>query len=72
MHPESDPAPAQPGDLSEVRRRIDAIDAQLVRLISERGQLAQQVGRLKAADGTPIYASDRESEILRRLAQDGP
>jgi chorismate mutase/prephenate dehydratase len=69
---ESDPFATESGDLTEVRRRIDAIDEQLVRLISERGRLAQQIGRLKAADGTPIYASDRESEILLRLQQDNP
>jgi len=69
---ESNPSPDQPADLAEVRRRIDAVDEQLVKLISERGQLAQQIGQLKAADGTPIYAPDRESEILQRLCQNNP
>lgn len=61
--------PAQPPDLADVRRRIDALDRELVRLISERGELARVVGQAKAVSGTPIYAADRESEILQRLEE---
>lgn len=59
-------------DLSHVRQRIDQIDEQLLALISERGALAHAIGLLKAKDGTPIYAPDRESEILKRICQDNP
>ena len=72
MEAQPESSPTEPGDLGDVRRRIDAIDEQLVKLISERGRLAQRVGRLKAADGAPIYAPDRESEILQRLCRDNP
>jgi len=66
-------APGEAGaDLATLRRRIDAVDDELLRLISERGQLAAQIGRLKAAQGTPVYAADRESEILRRVAERNP
>lgn len=71
MEPQPQPA-AQPDDLESARRRIDAIDRELIRLISERGALAQRIGRFKAADGTPVYAPDRESEILQRVCQQNP
>lgn len=58
--------------LPELRRRIDALDEQLLALISERGRVAAEVGRLKAADGTPVYAADREAEILQRLRERNP
>lgn len=58
--------------LSELRRRIDALDEQLVRLISERGQLAAAIGKIKAAEGAPVYAPDREKEILQRLRERNP
>lgn len=58
--------------LAECRRRIDALDDELVRLISERGRVAAQIGRIKSADGSPIYAPDRESEILATLARKNP
>ena len=63
-------SPQPIGDLAEVRRRIDELDAQLLKLISARGELAQQIGQLKAADGSPVYAPDRESEVLQRIRRE--
>ena len=59
-------------ELGTIRGQIDAIDERLVELINERGRLAWKIGRLKVADGSPIYAADRESEILQRLRRDNP
>ncbi len=58
--------------LADLRSRIDKLDDQLLRLISERGRLAADIGRIKAARGAPIYAADRESEILNRLSERNP
>lgn len=64
--------PADNSGLHELRRRIDAIDDQLIALISERGRLAAEVGKLKVTSGSPVYAPDREKEVLRRLAAANP
>jgi chorismate mutase/prephenate dehydratase len=69
---EQQPVPPPPEDLPALRARIDEIDAQLLALMSERGRLAQVVGRRKARDGTPIYAPDREAAILERLCRENP
>jgi chorismate mutase/prephenate dehydratase len=61
--------PSETAALGELRRRIDDLDAELVRLISARGELAAAIGRLKQAAGAPIYAPDREHEVLQRLEQ---
>ncbi len=53
--------------LPELRRQIDAVDDRLLELISERGRLAAEIGRIKNASGAPIFAPDREKEILDRL-----
>jgi chorismate mutase/prephenate dehydratase len=67
------PSPADGvNDLAELRQKIDALDTQLIELLSRRGELAQQIGRRKAADGCPVYAPDRESEILQRLCRENP
>lgn len=67
------PAAPQPGDpLGELRARIDALDEQLIALISERGHLAAEIGRIKALAGTPVYAADREAVILQRLRARNP
>ncbi|WP_052517529.1 chorismate mutase [Archangium violaceum] len=64
------PAPARPKDsgrLQELRRKIDAVDQRLVRLLNERASLVVEVGKTKRADGTPIYAPHREAEVLRKV-----
>ncbi len=58
--------------LAECRQRIDELDQQIITAISERGRVAAEIGRIKAVEGTPIYAADRESEILKKLRQRNP
>jgi chorismate mutase/prephenate dehydratase len=60
--------------LDDCRRRIDELDTELVRLLSERAQVSLRVGELKAGDGAPIYAPDREARVFENLARrnEGP
>jgi chorismate mutase/prephenate dehydratase len=58
-----------PADLSALRRRIDELDRQIVRLLNERAGVVVDVGRAKQLDGTPIYAPDREHAVLARVAE---
>ena len=58
--------------LADCRRRIDALDERILAAISERGQVAAEIGRLKAAAGSPVYSPDRESEILQMLRDQNP
>lgn len=62
-----------PGSLPEavhdLRRRIDALDRDLVRLLNERSSCALKIGRLKQQAGLPIQDADREDEILQQIAQ---
>lgn len=64
--------PTDPARLAELRGRIDRLDDELVRLISERGRVAAEIGRLKLAGGLPVYAPDRESEVYQRLRDRNP
>ena len=56
-------------ELLKLRNGIDAIDAELLRLLNERAKLAQQVGHIK--DGQ-IYRAEREAQVLRRLCAENP
>ncbi len=56
--------------LKVLRARIDAIDDGLLKLLSERARIAQEVGRAK--QGEKIYRPEREAEIVRRLRQANP
>jgi chorismate mutase len=50
--------------IEELRERIDALDRQLVALLSERAACALAIGRLKEQAGLPIYQPVREAEVL--------
>lgn len=71
-HP-SPGAPA-PGDLSRLRERIDAIDSEVLQLLSERARCAEEVARVKRAEeSAPVfYRPEREAEILRRVRAENP
>ncbi|KXS39560.1 MAG: chorismate mutase / prephenate dehydratase [Halomonadaceae bacterium T82-2] len=58
-----------PTNLDELRQRIDQIDGEILRLISERAECAQQVARVKLADdpGAVFYRPEREAQVLRRI-----
>ena len=55
--------------LGEIRSRIDAIDSQLLDLLNQRADLVHEVGLLKKRDGGPIYAPEREEQLLRSLIE---
>jgi chorismate mutase len=60
--------------IEELRIRIDALDRQLVELLSERARAAQMIGYLKAATSLPVYEPSREKIIYAniRAANQGP
>lgn len=69
-----DREPDQADGLAAMRARIDAIDAELLRLISARAACAQEVARIKDTNGgeTHYYRPEREAEVLRRVKADNP
>ena len=69
MAPADNPADAA---LTPLRDQIDAIDRQLVELISRRAGLAADVGRVKLASATPVYRPEREADVLRAVAALNP
>lgn len=55
--------------LGSLRSAIDAVDDELLRLLAQRAQLAQQVGQLKQG---AIYRPEREAQILQRALRNNP
>ncbi|GHC52233.1 prephenate dehydratase [Roseibacillus persicicus] len=53
--------------LDEIRVHIDAIDSQLLDLLSQRADLVHEVGVVKKRDGLQIYAPEREDALLKKL-----
>ncbi len=53
--------------LDTLRQRIDTLDTQLLALLNERASVAEAVGRVKRAEGSPVYRPDREAQVRARL-----
>lgn len=58
--------------LTPLREQIDAIDAQILALLSRRAELAQEVGHVKAETNAPVFRPEREAQVLRGVAQRNP
>lgn len=54
-------------DISDWRKRIDRLDARLVRLLNERARTSAIIARLKRKKKLPLYHPKREREILSRV-----
>ena len=51
--------------LTSLRSEIDLLDRELIRLFAKRLALVSQVGQVKHRNGLPIYAPQREQEMLQ-------
>jgi len=60
---------SEPNGLEEYRKSIDAVDAQLVKLLDERAEIVVEVGKLKRETQAKIYAPSRETEVFRRAVE---
>jgi chorismate mutase/prephenate dehydratase len=57
---------------SSERKKIDAIDAQLLKLLNRRARLAQKIGEIKKAEGLDVYDPAREEKILLHHEKENP
>lgn len=53
--------------LKQLRDQIDAIDNELLQLVSKRAGFAQQIGKIKKSG--VVYRPEREAQILTRIQQ---
>lgn len=60
---------ARAPSLASLRGQIDKLDTEIVRLINERAKIAIQIGKIKDQDGQPVYAPNREEEVLARVVE---
>ena len=62
------------GELESLRVQIDALDVQIVQLLNRRARLGLKAGSVKARNGRPVADSEREREVLVRvaMANEGP
>ena len=58
--------------LTPLREHIDAIDTQILDLLSQRAGVAQEVGHIKAETNAPVFRPEREMQVLRNVAERNP
>lgn len=56
-------------ELNKLRVSIDEIDAQMLKLLNQRAEVAQRIGHLKSG---VAYKPEREAEVLRRVMEKNP
>ncbi|HEV7486183.1 MAG TPA: chorismate mutase [Thermoanaerobaculia bacterium] len=61
-------------ELSRLRDAIDRVDEVIVRLLNQRAKYAIEIGEVKPILGLPIYAPEREKQVLLHVERtsDGP
>lgn len=62
------PDESAPAALVALRRELEQLDAELVRLLAERERLARAIGAAKRAAGIPTLDPAREAAVVRRAA----
>ncbi len=55
--------------LADLRKKIDALDDALVRLLNARAACALEIGRVKKEAGLPVYQPSREAEVLGHVQE---
>ena len=58
--------------VDDLRRRIDQIDDQLMKLLNSRSACAVEIGRIKRHIGMAVYQPEREKWILERAEKNNP
>ena len=55
--------------LDHWRRQIDALDAELLRLLNQRAAIACEIASIKVSSGLPAYDGNRERQVLARVIE---
>ena len=59
-------------EIAELRNQIDALDEEIVRLISERARAARTIGELKRTVDLPVYEPQREQAVFNHVRAQNP
>lgn len=55
--------------IKDLRRRIDDVDLEILRLLNERAMRVIEVGKAKVRENSEFYVPEREREVLKRLTE---
>jgi chorismate mutase len=59
-------------DIAELRKEIDWLDAEILRLVKRRAEVSQTIGAARMAAGGTRIVVNREMDVLARYRELGP
>jgi chorismate mutase/prephenate dehydratase len=59
-------------DLNALRTRLDALDEQIITLLSARARVIECVAHFKQQHHLPVYIPEREAAIIERMRSRNP
>ncbi len=65
-------SPIQSDALGALRVKIDQLDQQLLQLLNDRAKVAQEVGEIKRAEGSPFFRPDRVAQVIDKITRANP
>jgi chorismate mutase len=54
-------------DIQKLRKRIDELDEQILRLLGDRSEICRSIGLLKKEQGIPIIDEYRENQVYTSI-----
>ncbi|MCL2085126.1 MAG: chorismate mutase [Oscillospiraceae bacterium] len=58
--------------IEELRREINGVDDQLLKLFARRMEIVSEIGRYKKERSLPVLDREREQKTLHRLREQAP
>ena len=59
-------------DLDSLRKRLDALDEQIITLLSERARVIERVAHFKQQHHLPVHVPEREVAMIARMRGRNP
>jgi monofunctional chorismate mutase len=56
-------------DIQTLRKRVDEIDDQIIKVLSERVKICKAIGETKKKQGLPVRDKSRENEVFIRVKE---
>ncbi len=67
-----EPRPPADDEIGELRKEIDWLDAEILRLVKRRIEVSKTIGAARMAAGGPRIVYNREIDVLARYRELGP
>ncbi|WP_298177148.1 chorismate mutase [Saccharomonospora sp.] len=70
--PTGSSGPATAKSIDDLRKEIDWLDAEILRLVKRRAEVSKTIGQARMAAGGPRIVYNREMDVLARYRELGP